>query len=100
MFNKVCLFSIGRLTGAPLTLDIATAEFKRPSMDKICIQVDLLKDLPKRVWLKCGGNSSGFWQEIVYDKVPQYCKHCQRLGYDISSCLLTQRSNANVHAQH
>src|SRR3954469_21867824 len=53
MFNKVCLFSIGRLLGTPITLDIAIAEFKRPSMAKICVQVDLLKDLPKRVWLKC-----------------------------------------------
>src|SRR4051812_16255899 len=59
MFNKVSLFSIGRLIGTPLTLDIVIAEFRRPSLAKICIQVDLLNPLPRRVWLNIG-DSSGF----------------------------------------
>lgn len=70
MFDKLVLFSIGKIIRHPLTLDIAKAELKRLSIVKICIQVDLLKKLPKRIWIEMGGKLPGFWQDIEYDRIP------------------------------
>lgn len=70
LFDKTPLFSIGRLIGSLLTIDMATANIKRPSLAKICVEIDLLKSLPSRVWLECGDVIPGFWLEIEYDKIP------------------------------
>lgn len=88
-FNKLCLFSTGRMIGIPLTIDMPTVELSRPSVAKICMQLDLLKKLPSRVWLECGNSLHGFWQPFEYERVPKYCKHCFRLGHDVHSRKIT-----------
>lgn len=86
LFAKKCLQSIDRLIGRPLTIDNATADLSRPNTARICVEIDLLKKLPKRVWLKCGVFISSFWQDIIHKRLPHYCKHCMRLGHEISTC--------------
>lgn len=67
MFNKQCLFSIGRLIGSPLALDMPRAEILRPSMVKVCIHLDVLKKHPNRLWLLCG-EMPGYWLDMENDK--------------------------------
>lgn len=92
LFDKQCLLSIGRLISRPLTLDTATIDLFRPSVERICVEVDLLKKLPRRNWHEYGDSIPGFWQGIKYEKIPNYCKHCRRLGHEISTC-----KQANPH---
>lgn len=54
MFNKHCIFSIARLIGTPLALDLPTAEVSRPSLAKVCVQIDVLKKHPQRFSLQYG----------------------------------------------
>lgn len=49
------------MIGMPLTIDMATFEIFKPSIAKVCVQIDLLKELTLRVWLKCGDVISDFW---------------------------------------
>lgn len=49
LFQKVPLLSIASLIGRPLKVDIATQNLTRPSVARICVEIDLLKELPKRV---------------------------------------------------
>lgn len=86
LFNKQCLFSIGRMIGVPLTIDMATAELSRSSVAKVCIQVDLFKKLPPRVWIESGDSLPGYWQLLIYEKLLKYYKQCMRLGHDLRSC--------------
>lgn len=60
LFNKQSLYSITRMIGTPLTIDIATAELFRLSVAKICVQLDLLKKLPPRVWIEWEDSAPGF----------------------------------------
>src|SRR4051812_26103252 len=83
--NKNDLFSIGSLLGKPLTQDNATSEVSRPSVVRICAEIDLLSELPARVWVDCE-DYGGFWQDVVYEKLPLYCNHCKRLGHDEFTC--------------
>lgn len=43
LFNKQCLFSITCMIGSSLTIDMPTTELSRPSIAKVCMQIDLLK---------------------------------------------------------
>src|SRR4051812_13507762 len=87
LFNKSGLFSIGSLLGKPLTLDSATADLSRPSVARICVEIDLLKKLPTTVRLDCEA-PEGFWQEVIYEKLPSYCKTCKRFGHDSNACMI------------
>src|SRR5436190_17626985 len=87
LFNKSGIFSIGSILGKPLTLDAATADLSRPNVARVCVEIDLLKKLTHRVRLDCE-DAEGFWQDVIYEKLPSYCKNCKHLGHDSSICLL------------
>ena len=59
-FTKECLFQIVSCLGKPLFVDVATALGVCPSVARICVEIDLLQDLPGRIWI---GNEEhgGFW---------------------------------------
>lgn len=43
LFNKSSLFSIASLIGKPMKIDEPTANFSRPSVARVCVELDLLK---------------------------------------------------------
>lgn len=84
MFSKGPLFSIARLIGKPLKLDAATESLARPSVARVCIELDLLKPLPRRIFI--GQGEAGFWQAVEYDNLPSYCSGCSRFGHKDGDC--------------
>ena len=60
LFAKPCLFHIVSCLGNPLFVDTATSSFSRPNVARVCVEVDLLKTLPMRVWVDMG-DGDGFW---------------------------------------
>lgn len=54
MFQKSPLLFLASLIGRSLKVNAATENLSRPSMARICVEVDLLKDLPKRLWIGQG----------------------------------------------
>lgn len=69
LFNKSSLFSIAGLVGKPTKLDELTVNFSRPSVPRICVEIDLLQALPSHVWIGTGGTAP-FWQHISYEELP------------------------------
>ncbi|KAI5677379.1 hypothetical protein M9H77_08329 [Catharanthus roseus] len=71
MFNKAFLFSITNFFGKPMKIDEPT--------------VDLLKELPGRIWIGTGVGK-GFWHSVFYEDLPPYRSHCKKIGHDSSNC--------------
>ncbi|KAH0651959.1 hypothetical protein KY284_031871 [Solanum tuberosum] len=71
--------------GKPLHVDMATKNKSRPSCAKIKVEVDLLRDFPKRINVGVMKASSGEiiskWINIKYDYMPKYCKTCKLQGH-------------------
>lgn len=59
LFGKGPLFSIAKRVGEPLKLNVSITMLSRPSVARICVEVDLLHELPNRVWIRNG--TIGFW---------------------------------------
>ena len=56
-------------------------------MARVCAEVDLLKSLPKRVWISVGtGESEGFCQVLEPENLPSYCSFCFCQGHDMDGC--------------
>lgn len=84
-FDKHSLFSILSPVGRPLFLDSATAAGIRPSVARVCVEIDVAKLLVPRVWVAVEGES-GFWQRIETENLPPYCSFCSRLGHSHEHC--------------
>ncbi|XP_027174247.1 uncharacterized protein LOC113773842 [Coffea eugenioides] len=85
IFHKECLFSIVGCLGRPLCVDAATAKGSRPNVARVCVEVDLLKSLPSRVWIAFG-ERMGFWQPLIPKNLPKYCEHCFHQGHGVAEC--------------
>lgn len=84
LFQKGPLMSLASLLGRPLRIDAATRTLSRPSVARVCVEVNLLRHLPNRIWI--GHGDSGFWQSVTYDNLPHYCTSCSRLGHLDGEC--------------
>lgn len=69
-----------------MSIDHGIATLSRPTAARVCIQLNVLKEYPTRVWVDCGDAYSSFWKSIEYEVIPSNCKHCRRLGHDVSKC--------------
>ncbi|VFQ64978.1 unnamed protein product [Cuscuta campestris] len=79
LFEPNALFSIANLVGLPLQMDSATVNLTRPSVARVCVELDLTKDMPKAVWIHLGQLS--FLQPITYEDLPEYCISCRAIGH-------------------
>lgn len=69
-FSKSSLYSIAQLIGQPLKMDASTVEINGSSMARVCVEVDLTKNISKRLWIESG--EIGFWQAAVVENRPKY----------------------------
>lgn len=84
--------------GTPLALDAATCGRTRPSMAKVRVEIDLLKNLPDSIYVGSENEESplkGYYQKIEYDNIPKFCRHCKKLGHNIMNCRILERIRNN-----
>ena len=93
-FDKEVSFQIVLVLGAPLLVDAATLAVSRPSVARVCMEVDLLKPRPSWVWIG-NGTLEGFWQELIAENPHKYCSHYFRQGHDEESCHVLQIGRAS-----
>ncbi|XP_060210340.1 uncharacterized protein LOC132637239 [Lycium barbarum] len=94
LHNWLYLKQIASVIGTPLESDVATKNKTRPSMAKGRVELDLLKPLLESIWIGDEDEDSplkGFEQNIEYEFVPKYCKHCKKLGHSAAECRVLER---------
>ncbi|VFQ95461.1 unnamed protein product [Cuscuta campestris] len=79
LFDSLALYSIGNLLGKPLKTDSATTTLSRPSVARICVEIDTSKELPRCVWIHLGELT--FLQPITYEDLRDYCPSCKSFGH-------------------
>nr|GMC64549.1 uncharacterized protein LOC109164037 [Ipomoea batatas] len=77
--------------GCFLHVDAATAKFSRPNVAKVKVEIDFMKPLRQKIFIRLGSKIAGredfgFWQSIEYEKIPPYCLNCWNQGHLYSSC--------------
>ncbi|OIT21948.1 hypothetical protein A4A49_38251 [Nicotiana attenuata] len=84
----------GQRCWTPLEMDLATRGKTRPSMAKVRIEIDLLKQQPDSVYVGQIYDDTpqrGFVQKLEYEDVPKYCKHYRKLGHNMINCRVLER---------
>ncbi|KAL0349296.1 UNVERIFIED_CONTAM: hypothetical protein Sangu_1157400 [Sesamum angustifolium] len=83
-FDREALFSIARLLGTPLRTDVSTATLVRPSVARVCVEINFLEPLQTEIGL--GFGTEVIIQPVVYERLPKYCATCKHLGHDEDEC--------------
>ncbi|CAI9117309.1 OLC1v1018679C1 [Oldenlandia corymbosa var. corymbosa] len=68
----------------PLKTDVPTMNMSRPSIARVCVEVDLFRDLPSRIRL--GTEEQSYYQPVTYENLPDYCLECRKIGHDAKYC--------------
>lgn len=88
-FGKEAIFSIVAAIRKPSQVDTATSNKIRPSYARVKVEVDLMKELPKRVNVGMKKKTREIvdkWISIKYDYLPKYCKTCKLQGHGEEEC--------------
>ncbi|KAH0639573.1 hypothetical protein KY285_036159 [Solanum tuberosum] len=88
-FGREAVFSLAAAVGKPLHVYMATRNQIRSSFARVKIDVDLLREFPKRINIglkKKNGEIADKWIRIKYDYVPKYCKTCMIQGHNEEEC--------------
>ncbi|MQL87893.1 hypothetical protein Taro_020451 [Colocasia esculenta] len=89
--------SITGSIGPVLQIDQNTSKMIRADAVVACVQLDVSKSLPDRVWVRVGGE--GVWKHIVYPSPPLFCTSCSRLGHSIKNCKQAASEKHDTTAQ-
>ncbi|KAJ6911895.1 hypothetical protein NC652_022244 [Populus alba x Populus x berolinensis] len=80
-----CLSKIASVLGKPIQSDMLTSSMFRLSYARVLVEVNLLSDLPYSIKVTLP-NGSLLNQQVVYETLPRFCKHCKTLGHITSMC--------------
>lgn len=56
----------------------ATVDLQRPLVVRVLIEMNIAVEPPKRIWI--GDENKGSWKQVNYEKWPEYCEFCKRVG--------------------
>ncbi|CAI9099800.1 OLC1v1036676C1 [Oldenlandia corymbosa var. corymbosa] len=90
------IFSMATAIGQPLKVDTPILNMTRPSVARFCVEVDLLKELPKS--LKIGKRGRKHEQIFTDEHVASYCPKSCKLGQKESDCRIGKPFQQNVVA--
>lgn len=85
-FDLSCLKTIASSVGVFLKVDDLTYNRSRLNFARVCVEVNLKKKLPKKINLIVDNVKKEL--DIEFEKVPQYCHHCNHIGHNIGICYI------------
>ncbi|CAI9099231.1 OLC1v1036016C1 [Oldenlandia corymbosa var. corymbosa] len=88
------LFSIASAVGKPLQLDTPTLNLTRPSVARLCVEVDLTKESTKSIHI--GKKGKNYEQHYTYEYVPSYHPACCKIAHKESDCRKGKGVSLNV----
>ncbi|PNX89783.1 putative NBS resistance protein, partial [Trifolium pratense] len=78
------LFEIASAMGTPLTLDDSTKHRTFGHYARILVDMDLSRRIFDEVVVEREGFALKI--EVIYERLPDFCSHCQTIGHNIHTC--------------
>ncbi|XP_012841289.1 PREDICTED: uncharacterized protein LOC105961601 [Erythranthe guttata] len=89
MYNREAIFFLASSIGNPLEFDDFTADRKKISVARFCVEIDLLKPRVEQIPVMTGYDDI----EMIslpgnYENVPKFCTFCSHLGHSVENCYM------------
>ncbi|VFQ80061.1 unnamed protein product [Cuscuta campestris] len=82
--DQKALLCITSKLGKPLKVDNATLNFSRPKAARVCIEIDVSKNLHQKIHVK--HIDDDLFLQVLYEDPPSFCDSCHRLGHNATTC--------------
>ncbi|KAF7815394.1 putative ribonuclease H protein At1g65750 family [Senna tora] len=92
-YNARCLWRIGDLVGRTLKIDPTTSLTSRGKFARICIEINLKKQLVPQVEVR------GRCYAVEYEGLHMVCFHCGRYGHTRDLCMLKKEAEGMEKSQ-
>ncbi|RAL45384.1 hypothetical protein DM860_013780 [Cuscuta australis] len=97
LHEQAALFSIASMLGTPLKVDNATLNFARPKFARVCVELDVSRNLHQRIHVK--HVDADLFFQVVYEDPPLFCNSCRKLGHNQLTCKpVTQPAKRDIPA--
>ncbi|KAL0923910.1 hypothetical protein M5K25_004697 [Dendrobium thyrsiflorum] len=83
-WDEINVCRIASMVGKPYLIDGNMFQWSRMEFSRICVRLDLDSKLPMGVWVE--GSAGRFYQTIEYEKIPNFCFSCGKIGHLKSQC--------------
>ncbi|KAL0915956.1 hypothetical protein M5K25_013427 [Dendrobium thyrsiflorum] len=90
-WDKKNITRIASMIGRPLWFDEITNEWGKSSYARVCVCLDISKQLPKGVWIQ--GIQGKFFQKCEFEEVPLLCYGCGLIGHKQEKCPINKSSD-------
>ncbi|KZV14421.1 hypothetical protein F511_43334 [Dorcoceras hygrometricum] len=84
LYNKKGLYALAKILGNPIKIDDFTADETRGSFARVCVELNVLQQHPKQIWVGWGEHSQVI--DVIFERLPSYCLDCKILGHSTASC--------------
>lgn len=96
LFITSFLQRIGNAAGWFLRADDRTLALTHPMYARICVEVDVSKELPSRIWLG-SSKDEWYWKNLEYEGNIEYCATCGLIGRTRDICRRTGPLEVILH---
>ncbi|KAJ6376465.1 hypothetical protein OIU76_025586 [Salix suchowensis] len=97
-WSSNCLSKIASVIGKPILSDKSTSSMARLSYARILVEIDIFNDLPQSIDI-CLPNGCSLAQQVVYETLPKFCKHCRVPGHLLETCTMSPNVKGGDSAQ-
>ncbi|XP_020681220.1 uncharacterized protein LOC110098664 [Dendrobium catenatum] len=83
-WDEINVARIASLFGTPLLLDGNMFQWSKSEFEKVCVRLELNKQLPLGVWVD--GPKGRFFQKVEYERISSLCYNCGKVGHFDYAC--------------
>ncbi|RAL47810.1 hypothetical protein DM860_011395 [Cuscuta australis] len=94
---KESLMQIARIFGNPIKLDSTTENFGRPSIARICVEVDISQPQTNKFFILNG--EQPMLLKAFYEEVPLFCPDCKGISRHKESCKHFKHADSQTKTQ-
>ncbi|XP_020680538.2 uncharacterized protein LOC110098151 [Dendrobium catenatum] len=93
-WDEINICRIASTIGEPLMIDGNLFQWGRREFGRVCVRINLYIALPKGTWVE--SSSGKFYQKFEYERLPDFCFCCGKIGHEKSNCLFNTSANNSV----
>ncbi|XP_020693470.2 uncharacterized protein LOC110107536 [Dendrobium catenatum] len=83
-WDEINICRIASMVGKSCMIDGNSFQWNRREFARVCVRINLDTKLPLGIWAE--GSSGKFYQRIEYEKIPNFCFCCGRIGHLVDQC--------------
>lgn len=91
--NKFMAKKLGEAFGEFLKVDCYQDNFCWRENLRIKISVDISKPLRRGIWINLGTSQESLWIQAKYERLPEFCYDCGRIGHLVKECRSCLKEN-------